>query len=313
MEVSVARDSATAPALGRTVQRRSRRLGGRSLTAVAMVVPSTVFILLFAYYPAVRALAMSTTQWDGFNPPVFVGLQNFVQYLQNPNFGMEVRNVAIITLASLCIAFTLPLIAAEAVYNLRNPRAKAIYRNLIVLPMVVPFVVTIEIWSYIYNPQIGLLNGLLRAVGLSSLRNIWLSNPHIAIYCIVGVGFPWVAGLTFLIYLAGLQAIPHELLDAFALDSSRLLDRIRRLDLGMLRGQMRLVLVLTIIGALQGYVGILLLTDGGPGNATMVPGLDMYLSAFQEDAYGLGMAIATLLFICMLVLTLVVNRLTREE
>jgi raffinose/stachyose/melibiose transport system permease protein len=270
-----------------------------------------VAVLLFAYYPAITALYMGFFQWDGFNSPTFVGLQNFVTYLKSAQIGIEVRNLAILTAGGLVIALTAPLLAAEMLFNLRTKLAH-LYRPLLVIPMVVPPIITFEIWGNIFNPQIGLLNEALRRLGLAAFTNTWLANPKIAIYCLLFIGFPWVSNLYLLIYLAGLQSVPRELIEAFALESRSFWQRLRAIDLPLIAGQIRLVVVFAIIGAIQHFVAILVLTQGGPGYSTMVPGLDMYESAFSYDEYGLGMAIGTLLFVVMLGLTLLALRRRRE-
>src|SRR5437764_818265 len=313
MSIDTSRSMATTTQATQVIRAKKRRPGGHAVFIAAMLLPSIIFIVIFSYYPAVQALRMSLFQWDGFNAPTFIGLQNFAAYLHNQNFLLEVKNTAFLTAGSLVIAFTAPLWAAEIIFNFRSGRAANIYKRLIVIPMVIPFIVTVEIWAYIYNPQIGMLNSFFREAHLNFLANTWLGNPHIAIWCILFVGFPWVSGLNFLIYLAGLQSISSELFDSFALGSTSVLVRIRHLDLPLIRGQIRLVGVLTIVAVIQGFVNILILTNGGPGNATMVPGLEMYFSAFQYDEYGIGMAIGSLLFISILVITFVVTRLVKAE
>ncbi len=282
-------------------------------TAGLMLAPSLVMILAFSYYPAIRALYFSFFSWDGFNDPVFVGLRNFQTYLSNPNFGLEVRNIAILSCGSIIIAVTMPLLGAELIFNLRSRRAAAVYKPLLVIPMVIPFIVNVEIWAYIFAPQLGLLDNLLGALHLSAWQRLWLADPSIAIYCIVAIGFPWVSGLSFLIYLAGLQTIPQEILDAFRLDGHSIWQRLRYLDLPLIAGQFRLVIVLTLIAALQNFVLVLVLTNGGPGVATMVPGLEMYMSAFSYDEFGLGMAIGTMIFLAILALTLLLLRVGRDS
>jgi raffinose/stachyose/melibiose transport system permease protein len=313
MSIDTSRSMATTTQATQVIRAKKRRSGGHAVFIAAMLLPSLIFIVAFSYYPAVQALRMSLFQWDGFNAPTFVGFQNFTAYIHNPNFLLEVKNITFLTVGSLIISFTAPLWAAEIIFNFRSERAANIYKRLIVIPMVIPFIVTVEIWAYIYNPQIGMLNSFFREVHLNFLTNTWLGNPRIAIWCILFVGFPWVSGLNFLIYLAGLQSISSELFDSFVLESTSVLVRVRHLDLPLIRGQIRLVGVLTIVVVIQGFVNILILTNGGPGNATMVPGLEMYFSAFQYDEYGLGMAIGSLLFVTILVITFVVNRIIKAE
>lgn len=291
-----------------------RKLRQRKLNATpyVMILPSLVFVLVLAYYPAIDGLYMSLFNWDGFSAPAFIGLQNFVSYFMNAHVGRELFNVAVLTAGGMLTALVMPLLAAELLFNHRSKLGRW-YKSLLVIPMVIPPIVTFEIWGNVFNPQTGLLNDFLQHVGLSWLTNTWLANPSIAIYCLLFVGFPWVSNLYLLIYLAGLQNIPSELYEVFGLEHKSIWKRIWFVDLPLLSGQIRLITIFSVIAAIQHFVVVLVLTQGGPGYATMVPGVDMYNSAFAYDEYGLGMAIGTLMFLVVLSLTALTYRLRREE
>ena len=151
----------------------------------------------------------------------------------------------------------------------------------------------------------------LGAVGLP--QPTWFSDPHLALVGILLVGFPWISNLGFLIFLGGLQNLPKDVLDAGKLDGLSAFRRVFAIDIPLLMPQFRIVVILSGIFAVQNFIPILLLTNGGPGTATLVPGLDMYQSAFQNDQYGYGMAIGTLLFVALLIFTLVVMRTLRPR
>ena len=299
-----------------TPPRKSRRFFGRTSAARVswMLVPSLLLIIAFSWYPALQALVLSFFSWNGVDAPSWIGLQNFQSYLSSDTLGDQVRNIAILGIGTLLIQMTAPLLAAELVFNMHSGRAAGIYRSLLVIPIAVPFIINVEIWSYLYYPQIGLFSTLIQDLGLqNTITTTFTADPNTALYCILAVGFPWVANLGFLIYLAGLQTIPGELIEAFRLEESGFWHRLWMLDIPLIRGQMRLVLVLTLVTTLQNFVTILVMTDGGPGTATLVPGLQMYNEAFKNDQFGLGMAIATLMFLVILLITLVILRLGRDD
>ncbi|MGH2346096.1 MAG: carbohydrate ABC transporter permease, partial [Chloroflexota bacterium] len=141
----------------------------------------------------------------------------------------------------------------------------------------------------------------------------WFSSSHTALLSILLIGFPWVSSLGFLVFLAGLQAIPRELEDAALIDGATSIGRVFRIDIPLSIPQIRFVVVIAGVTMVQNFIPIFLLTNGGPGNATMVPGLDMYTSAFQDNEFGYGMAIGTLLFVAMLVVTVLFFRLLRPR
>lgn len=277
------------------------------LVPYLMLLPSVAVVLLFAYYPAITSLYMGFFRWDGFNPPTFSGFSNFVSYIDNPHFGQEMFNLGVLLIGGVIHSLVMPFLAAQLLFSLKHSVGR-IYRPIVVIPMVVPPIIVFEIWGNIFNPQTGLLNELFTHVGLSGLTNTWLSNPNMAIFCLLFVGFPWMSNLYLLIYLAGLQNIPSELFEAFALERQSWFSRFVHVDIPLMKGQFRLVAIFAIIGAIQNFVLPLVLTQGGPGYSTMVPGLEMYNDAFSYDQYGAGMAIGSLMFVVILFFTLLVFR-----
>jgi raffinose/stachyose/melibiose transport system permease protein len=275
-----------------------------------LLLPSLLLIGIFSYYPAIRSLIGGFYQWNGFSPPTYAGVSQFKQYLQSPNFGAEVKNIAILTGGSVLITLISQFTAAEVVTHMPK-RAGTIAKYILVLPIVLPPLVLIEVWAYLLQPGSGLIDRVLGAVGLP--EPTWLSDPHLALVGILLVGFPWISNLGFLIFLGGLQNLPKEVLDASRMDGVSAIRRIFAIDIPLLIPQFRIVIILSGIFAVQNFVPILLLTNGGPGTATLVPGLDMYQTAFQSDQYGYGMAIGTLLFIVMLAFTLTAMRALRPR
>jgi ABC-type sugar transport system permease subunit len=176
---------------------------------------------------------------------------------------------------------------------------------------VFPPLVLIEVWDYLLEPGSGLIDRILADIGLP--HPAWLSNPHTALIGILLIGFPWISNVGFLIFRGGLQNLPRDVVDAARVDGASVMRRTFLVDVPLLLPQFRIVVVLSGIYAVQNFIPILLLTNGGPGTATLVPGLDMYQSAFQNDQYGYGMAIGTLLFVAMLAFTLVAMRALRPR
>ena len=275
-----------------------------------LLLPSLLLIGLFSYYPAVRSLIGGFYQWNGFSPPTYAGVSQFKEYVQSPTFGTEAKNLAVLVGGSVLITLVSQFTAAEIVSHLPR-RAAAVAKYLLVLPIVLPPLVLIEVWAYLFQPGSGLIDKVFSAVGMP--QSTWLADPHVALVSILLVGFPWISNLGFLIFLGGLQNLPRDVLDAGRLDGMSALRRVFAVDIPLLMPQFRIVVILSGIFAVQNFIPILLLTNGGPGTATLVPGLDMYQSAFSNDQYGYGMAIGTLLFAVMLIFTLAATRLLRSR
>jgi raffinose/stachyose/melibiose transport system permease protein len=277
---------------------------------VVMLLPSLLLIGIFSYYPALRSLIGGFYTWNGFSPPVYSGISQFKQYVQSATFGTEVKNIAILTGGSILITLVAQFTAAEVVTHMPK-RSGTVAKYLLVLPIVLPPLILIEVWAYLLQPSSGLVDVFLRAIALP--QPAWLSDPHLALASILLIGFPWISNLGFLIFLGGLQNLPKDVLDASTIDGVGPLKRVFTIDVPLLLPQFRIVVILSGIFAVQNFIPILLLTNGGPGTATLVPGLDMYQSAFQNDQYGYGMAIGTLLFVVMLAFTLTAMRLLRSR
>lgn len=200
---------------------------------------------------------------------------------------------------------------AELIFFVRSHAAKELYRLLVIIPMLVPGIVTVLLWQKLYDPYLGPINNLLRALNYDNLALNWLGEPATAIYAIMFVGFPWVWGVGTLIYLSGLGQISSSVYEAAALDGCTGIRRVLRIDLPLVLGQVRLLAILAIINAITAFQNILVLTDGGPGFATMVPGLTMFHSAFRAQQFGYSSAIGLMLFLIALSGTLIINRSIR--
>lgn len=290
------------------VHRHRRRVGRRVIPVLFL--PSLLLIGIFAYYPAVKSLIGGFYANNGFSSPTYVGTSQFKQYVRSPTFSPEARNLVLLVLGTVLITLVSQFVAAEVVCHLPK-RASTIAKYLLTLPIVLPPIVLIDVWAYLLNPTDGLINQIFGGVGLPQPN--WLTDNHLALISILLIGFPWVSNLGFLIFLGGVQNLPREITEASMLDGVRWIRRVFSIDIPMLMPQFRIVVVLSGVYAVQNFIPILLLTNGGPGNATLVPALDMYQSAFQNSQYGYGMAIGTLLFLAMLIFTLIVMRALRPR
>lgn len=278
-----------------------RKLAGQ-LPILVMLTPTLLFLAVFMYYPAFRAIQLSFFQWNGFTDPKFIGLENYRTLLNDTLLRESVIRLLVLTGAAI-LQLAMPLFAAEMIFHLRSSTAQYWYRVLFVIPVVVPLVTSILIWRYIFDPSVGIANKLLDSIGLDALSNQWLGHQDTALLTLILIGFPWVGAFNLLIFTAGLQAIPGEIIDSAELDGARGLTRFVTIDFPLIMGQVKLLVMLTIIGSLQSFAFVLILTNGGPGSSTMVPGLVLYQSAFQYSRFGYATAIGTVIFMVIMILT----------
>ncbi|MCU6709938.1 sugar ABC transporter permease [Paenibacillus sp. J5C_2022] len=278
------------------------------------VLPTVIMIFTFSYYPAIAAFYYSFTNWDGFRPAQFIGFDNFVSIFTTEEFRQAFLNLLWITLFSVFVTITVPLIVALFIYKIRNQKLQYFYRLLFVFPMVVPAMVGILLWQFILNPDVGLMNAVLSASGVPQDQlPLWLASPKTAMLSLFVMGFPYVSGVNILIYLAGLQNIPKELKEAAIVDGANGFRLFFKIELPLVMSQIKLLVILTVIGVLQSFHIQLVLTGGGPMNSTTVPGYIMYKEAINNNQLGYGCAIGVVLFLLIFTLTVINNKYLKSS
>jgi raffinose/stachyose/melibiose transport system permease protein len=266
---------------------------------------SATFILLivFSYYPAFSAIYHSFTVWDGSRQARWNGIANYQEIFSNPNFLTSYKNLAILSVWAVFRSVSFPMLAAALLYRLRNENTAYFFRLLFVLPIVIPGLVGILMWQQIYQPSYGLLNTVLKAVGMKTLA--WLNDPSSALASLMLVGFPWIDGVGMLIFLAGFLGISRDVIEAAIMDGCTSVRRFFAIELPLIVPQLRVVIILSVIGTLQGFGWQLAVTRGGPLKATTVPAWEMYYAAIFDGRFGVGSAIGVILFLIILVITLI--------
>jgi raffinose/stachyose/melibiose transport system permease protein len=262
----------------------------------AFLAPALVIYSVVVVYPMVYSAYLSLFRWDGISPTkVFVGLDNYVILLtQNDVFWIALKNNAI----WLVCALLLPTSIGLGLAILLNSKFQGshIFRSVFYFPAVLSLAVVGLIWTWIYHPDLGLLNQMLGALGLKGLQRNWLSDPQIALYPVI-IAATWNAvGLPMLLYLAGLQTIPEELHEAAKVEGAGPIQRFFYITFPLLRETTLVVLAITAINALKAYDIIYAMTNGGPANRTQLLSTWMYFLTYNYNQVGLGTAIAVVLF-----------------
>lgn len=278
-----------------------------------MLLPTVILLLIFNVYPALSIVKYAFYRYELGGQAQFVGLDNFRKMLtDDPILGLSVKTMLKFMAFSLATGLTIPLIAAELIFHLKTERARYWARVLFVVPMVVPLVVYMLIWGVIYSDA-GIISLACEAVGLGDLGKGLLSNPKTARLAVMFVGFPFVHGMNLLIYYAGLSNIPQSIHDAAKVDGASVLQTFFHVDIPMIMGQFKLLLILGIIFGLQQFENIYILTNGGPGWETMVPGLHMFRYAFVFKRWGYACAVGLVLFLVVLIVTVANMKLIRSS
>ncbi|MBM4460040.1 MAG: sugar ABC transporter permease [Chloroflexi bacterium] len=288
-----------------------------------LLLPSFGLLALFSYYPVMSGLVHAFYRWDGYHA-TFIGLENFQRFFTDLALVQSFRNLTLLLLFALATNLTVPMVVAALIYHLPHAPSRYWFRVGYTLPIVVPHVVVWLIWVFMYT-NYGGINSFLSAIGLRSLTltadglpRAWLGDQRTALLGIMFVGFPWVNTINMLLYLAGFEAIPSEVMDAATVDGATGLAMFRRIELPLIMGQVKLIVVLTTIGVLQGFQSILVMTRGGPGYATMVPGLRLFNAAVpgshaaEAPQMGYGSAIGVVLFAIIMAVTILNMRVMRS-
>ena len=294
----------------------------RHRTAYLMLAPSIVLILIFNYYNVFQAFYYAFTDWSLSTRTMrevnFVGFDNFVKMINEGYFLLGVKNLAILMIANFVKLLTVPVLLAELVFAMRTLDGKSSkrrywFRLLLVVPMVVPGVVSTLMWKNIFDPNIGALNSFLDVIGKSEWKHSWLGDPKTALGSIIAMGFPWVNSFAFLVFYGGLINIPEDLFEAAKVDGSNPFWNFFHIHLPLISPQIKMLVITTFISSVQDYGGIYLLTAGGPGTATYVPGLELYYAATKFGQYGYACAMGLVMFVVILLGSLLNLRMKTQE
>ena len=277
--------------------------------AYLWLLPAFLLLCVFSYIPPVLSAVTSFWKSNGVTMIEFKGFQNYIDVLKEPLFLTSLKNVLIITVATFILSHVANLFLAELLINLKWEKLSAVYRILFVIPIVVPGIVGLMIWQkLIFVPsESGLANIILGWFGIEPQG--WYFKEKTVLLAIILTGFPWAGGTTMLIYIASLQGISSEMIEATKLDGVGPFKRVIYFHIPMMMGQIKYFIITSVIGGMQNFNLQLIVTGGGPGvdGASMVPGYQIYYYAFTKSDYGKANALGIILFVIIMILTVINN------
>ncbi len=275
-----------------------------ALEVLFFVGPALTLFVVFVVWPIVRALQFSLYRWKGFGPLVdFVGLQNYVSVLTNDVFiGAFTHNMVIVVLS---ILVQLPVGLGIALLLNRRMLGQGVLRTIIFVPYVLSEVIAGVVWFQLLQPEYGVVDTLLGAVGISGPEQGWLGTPDVALYTVIVVLTWKYLGLAVLLFLAGLQGVPDELMEAAQIDGASWWQTQRRITVPLLGPTLRTWGFLSMIGAIQLFDMVWILTGGGPANATTTMATFLITEGTKRYNYGIATAASVILFAVALVMALI--------
>jgi raffinose/stachyose/melibiose transport system permease protein len=298
-------------ASSRTVERASaqrRRIQlGRIATIVGFLLPAAVIYIGLVLLPVVQAVYFSFFRWNGLGPlQNFTGLTNYTRALGDRVFvGALGHNLLLIVLS---LAIQLPLALGLALLVGRRLPGRAVFRTIFFLPFVLSEVVTGVIWNFIYRPEGGLVNSLLHVIMPGAKPTAWLADPDTVLYALFAVITWKYFGYHMILYLAGLQNIPAELEEAAQIDGCGRWQTVRYITIPLLGSTIRLTIYLAVLGSLQIFDLVWIMTTGGPVGASHTMATYLYHHGFQRFQLGYGSAIAAIMFLICFGFSLVYQR-----
>ena len=276
------------------------------------VVPALLFYAAFVLQPLVLTVQYSLYRWDGVGPATWVGLANYASVLSEPKLLETLFNAFRLVLFFSLIPVALGLVTASVIHRVATGGLGAVSRTVLFLPQVIPLVAAGIIWGRLLSLP-GLINQGLTAIGLEDITRAWLGDFDTALPAVGFIGIWVLLGFCTVLLLTGMTKVDAALYESARLDGAGWFPEFRAITVPSLRYEIGVCLTVTIIAALAAFDIVYVSTGGGPGNATAVPGIQIYILAFLERQVGLASALAVVLVILVLLVILPIQRLSRDD
>ncbi len=277
----------------------NQRLGG-----LVFIAPALIGTFVFIIIPVICSFGLSFTKWDLLNPIEFVGLDNYAGIFTEPLFYKILLNTIVFAISTSIFGVIIPLILA-AILNTKI-RGSEFYKTAYFLPFITPMIVIGVIWEWIFDPNIGLLNKFLH------LHINWLYDPHFAMPALILVSVWKLIGYNMVIFLSALSGISQSMFEAAKIDGANEFQTFKNVTIPLLSPTIFFVVIITAISSFQIFDLIYLMTEGGPLDSTNVLVYAIYKNAFEYFNIGKASAIAYVLFVIILVLTLAQWKLRKK-
>ncbi|MEK4237226.1 MULTISPECIES: carbohydrate ABC transporter permease [Paenibacillus] len=281
----------------------------RDWSSWILIVPTLFAFFFFSWQPLVKGIVLSFFNTEGYNAVSFAGLQNYKDVIQNSAFQQTLTNSFVYVFWSLLIGFAVPIIVAVVINELRH--GKSFFRFSVFFPSMVPGIAASMLWMFLFEPgKGGVLNIMLSALGFPVQQ--WLQDPDMTIMLIIFTITWRNFGGTVLLYLASLQSINHDLYEAASIDGANVWRRFKSITIPQISSMIGLMMILQISGVFQIFNEPLVMTEGGPNNASMTLMLQSYYYAFRSFEAGHSMALGVITFLVLMVLTIIYFRLDKK-
>ncbi|WP_215699165.1 sugar ABC transporter permease [Clostridium sp. MCC353] len=278
--------------------KRKNKLVKNDISAYLFLVPAMVIYLSVIVIPVIYSFFISLFKWNGIGEKTFVGLHNYINlFAKDQIFKISIINNLTWIVMTLVITMTAALMFALLLNQ--SFRGRTFFRGLFYFPCVVSPIAVALIWRWIYNPNIGFINQFFKALDISFSQS-WISNPKVSLYAVFAASLWQAVGQPMILFLAGLQGIPSEILEAATIDGAGSVKKFFYITLPLLKNTFVVVIATLTVAAMKVYDVVQGLTGGGPNNATQMMSTYMYSQVFQYNNVGYGTAVACTMLLMML-------------
>jgi len=256
----------------------------------------------------------SFTQWDGIGAKTYVGVQNYIDLFTGAGSGVFLKSIVnTLILAALTVLIQLPIALIIALILGSGVKGEGFYRTVLFVPVVLSAVVIGLLWRQMYHPTLGLLNVVLKNIGLGSLSRTWLGDTNTALIAVMApIIWQWI-GYHMLLMYASVKSIPQDIREAAYIDGATGIKTALKITIPLMRPILKVCTILAVIGSLQAFDMVYVLTNGGPSHATEVPSTLMYTTFFHKNQYGLGSAMSMFIIAECLTITMIIQKLFKVE
>ncbi len=286
-----------------------KRTTRNRLVAYSFLLPNFIGFLIFTLIPVLAALGLSFVKWDSYSPMQFVGLRNFQIMLKDSSFKIAFWNTLYFTGLTVPLTIVVSLVLALALN--KGLRSVKIFRAIHFFPHVASTIAVAVVWQFLYHPDMGPINQFLRIIGITDPPR-WTASTTWAMPAVIIMSVWKSAGYYMVMFLAGLQGIPPHLYEVATIDGATAWQKFRYVTLPLLTPTLFFVLTMNLIYSFKVFDQIYIMTEGGPGRATMVLVYYIYLQAFVNQNFGYASAMAAVFFLLILGVTIVQFRLQEK-
>ncbi|MBI0578108.1 MULTISPECIES: carbohydrate ABC transporter permease [Bacillaceae] len=279
---------------------------------VLYIAPAILMLALFVYYPLVRNVINGFYEWNPFTlDRKFVALQNYAHLFKDPVFFTVLKNNLFYAFISVIIQVGLGLVIAAILEDKIFRRFSTFFRTTFFIPVLISMTVIGILFSFIYNPEVGLLNGFLKAIGLGEWARGWLGDPKTSIFAVIGVSQWQSLGYTVMLYVLAVQKVPGELYEAATIDGAGKIRTFFSITVPQVKEMTFVLLIYTVTGSFLVFSEVYVLTAGGPNNSSQVFSTYLYQKAFIDNQPGFASAIANVILGITLIFYFLQNKFVK--